>query len=84
LLIRLNKTIACKQDCNFQRLLSVASCFSSNETAFALAIIQVLQPNSAGQCRNQFPKLKLGNLSATQLASNPCNFWQKLNKILIL
>lgn len=56
---RLNKIIQCKPDCNFQRLLSVPSCFQNNITSFALNIIQALPPNAAGQCRQAINNINL-------------------------
>lgn len=42
---RLNKIMPCKQDCNFDRLLSVNSSFTANMTAFARNAISLLSSN---------------------------------------
>ena len=61
----------------------MSSCFSSNVTAFALNAISKLNPQPAGQCRQQFPQLQatLGNLNAAQLQSNPGNLKKYFNEI---
>lgn len=64
--------IPCKQDCNFNRLLSINNSFSINITQFVLNILQYLPVNSADQCRIQFPSLQstLGNLQPSLLNNN--------------
>ena len=81
--------LCCKQDCNFNRLLSVPTLFTNysiqpNSTydtaAFGSNVVKYLPPTSASQCAAQFPSLA-NSLNASNpaalsasLASNPSNF----------
>ena len=62
----------CKSDCNFKRLLSVPSQFSTNLTNFYLKVAQFLPSNAASQCMSQFPALQTAvlNISPASLVNN--------------
>jgi len=75
--------IACKPDCNFNRLFSVASFYTGNVTSSGNnavytatintnipILIPFLPPQAAAQCRNQFPSLVSG-LASSLNSSNP-------------
>ena len=71
-LSRIQQVAVCKEDCNFQRLLSVNSLFKNNITTFALSMVSVLRPEVASQCKAQFPTLasSMGSVTASQLKDN--------------
>ena len=65
--------LGCKDDCDFERMLSVESNFTSgNSVQFALNVADYLQSDVAAECSEYFPSLSssLQNVSAAQLLDN--------------
>lgn len=64
-------TIACKQDCNFGRLLSVNNTwFTVNITYFAKQVLKLIPPDIAPKCRNVFGKNLPTMNSSNDIISN--------------
>jgi len=65
--------LGCKEDCDFQRILSVPSNFTaSNSVPFALTVVSYLQPDVAAECSEYFSSLSdsLQNATADDLLND--------------